>query len=104
PADQPLLLIPFTGVGVLLVCIFWVLLPQTTPHPHGEYVYTFEKKEVVMVEPKKILKNAEQILANAELVVIKLQDEKAGDSRASLEGGPLSLKAKEKNPEGKQEK
>lgn len=108
PADQPLLLTAFTGFGVVLVCIFWVLLPQTTPHPHEEYVYTFEKKEVVIVEPKKILKEAEQVLANAELVVIKLQDEKSGESgrssETSVEAGDLSLEAKEGKPEAKQGK
>jgi hypothetical protein len=80
PADQPLLLTAFTGVGVVLVFIFWGLMPATTPHPHDEYEYTFEKKDVVKVEPKKVLQEAEQVLAKAELVVKKLQDEKNGNS------------------------
>jgi hypothetical protein len=80
PADQPLLLTAFTGVGVVLIFIFWGIMPATTPHPHEEYEYTFEEKEVVIVEPKKVLKETEQVLAKAELVVKKLQDEKNGNS------------------------
>lgn len=101
PSDQPLLLTAFTGAGVVLVFIFWVLLPSTTPHPHEEYVYTFEKKEVVKVEPQKVLKEAAQVLANAELVVSKLQEEKSGNANTSSEPGDLSPKAK---PEKKAEK
>lgn len=85
PADQPLLLTAFTGAGVILVFIFWVILPSTTPHPHEEYVYTFEKKEVVVVEPKKVLNEAEQVLAKAELVVKKIQEEKNESSEKPAE-------------------
>ncbi|WNM59366.1 hypothetical protein [Candidatus Nitrospira allomarina] len=101
PSDQPLLLTAFTGAGVVLVFLFWVLLPPTTPHPHEEYVYTFEKKGVVKVEPQKVLKEAEQVLANAELVVSKLQEEKSGDTKTSLEAGEISPKA---IPENKTDK
>ncbi|MCA9498501.1 MAG: hypothetical protein MRJ67_04275 [Nitrospirales bacterium] len=103
PSDQPLLLTAFTGAGVLLVFLFWLLLPTTTPHPHEEYVYTFEKKEMVIVEPKKILQEAEQVLANAELVVTKLQDEKPPNSETSVEATSLSPEAKQKNKMGKQD-
>jgi len=85
PADQPLLLTAFTGAGVILVFIFWGILPSTTPHPHEEYVYTFEKKEVMVVEPKKVLKEAEQVLAKAELVVKKIQEEKNENSEKPAE-------------------
>ncbi len=102
PADQPLLLTAFTSVGVVLVFLFWVLLPSTTPHPHEEYVYTFEKKEKVIVEPKKILTEAEQVLANAELVVIKLQDGKPPDSKSSEKASELSPEAKQINKIGTQ--
>ncbi|HBP88605.1 MAG: hypothetical protein KC592_11705 [Nitrospira sp.] len=97
PLDQPLLLTAFTGVGVVLVFIFWGLLPSTTPHPHEEYVYSFEKKEVVKIEPQKVLKETEQVLANAELVVSKLQEEKSGDSETSGEASDLSPNAKQEN-------
>jgi hypothetical protein len=96
PADQPLLLTAFTGVGVVLIFIFWGIMPATTPHPHEEYQYTFEKKEVVIVEPKKVLQEAEQILAKAELVVKKLQDEKRGNSEKPSEKIEGSTDAKQK--------
>lgn len=102
PADQPLLLTAFTGVGVVLVFLFWVLLPSTTPHPHEEYVYTFEKKEKVLVEPKKILMETEQILANAELAVIKLQEEKPSDTDSTENSKDLSSENKQKNKIGTQ--
>jgi hypothetical protein len=96
PADQPLLLTAFTGVGVVLIFIFWGIMPATTPHPHEEYEYTFEKKEVAIVEPKKVLKEAEQVLAKAELVVKKLQDEKGGNSEKPAEAVESSPEAKQK--------
>jgi hypothetical protein len=95
PADQPLLLTAFTGVGVVLIFIFWGIMPATTPHPHEEYEYTFEEKEVVIVEPKKVLKEAEQVLAKAELVVKKLQDEKSGNSEKPSEKIEGSTDAKQ---------
>ncbi len=76
PADQPLLLTAFTGAGILLIFIFWGLMPPTTPHPHSEYEYTFEQKEEVVIEPKKVLQEAEQVLTKGELVLKKLKEEK----------------------------
>lgn len=96
PADQPLLLTAFTGFGVVLVFIFWILMPATTPHPHAEYEYTFDKKEVVIVEPKKVLTEAEQVLGRAELVVKKLQDEKDGKSENPAEAIEALPDAKQK--------
>ncbi|WP_447964274.1 hypothetical protein [Nitrospira sp. Ecomares 2.1] len=97
PADQPLLLTAFTGLGVVLVFLFWVLLPPTTPHPHEEYVYTFEKKEKEIVEPKKILMEAEQVLANAELAVLKLQEENPLDSESAVKSKDLPKESKQIN-------
>lgn len=94
PKDQPLLLTAFTGAGVVIILIFWVLLPPTTPHVHDEYVYSFEKKEEVVIEPKKILKEAEQVLSNAELVVTKLQEEKSKDSKTTKDQGDALPEAK----------
>ena len=96
PADQPLLLTAFTGVGVVLVFIFWGLMPATTPHPHAEYEYTFEKKEVKIVEPKKVLKETEQVLAKAELVVKKLQDEKGENQQKPADEIEASTEEKQK--------
>lgn len=81
PADQPLLLTAFTGAGVVLVFVFWTLLPSTTPHPHEEYQFISKGPKEEKVEPKKVLKEAEKVLAKAELVVKKLEEEKGGESK-----------------------
>jgi hypothetical protein len=100
PADQPLLLTAFTGAGVVLVFVFWALLPSTTPHPHEEYEFISKGPKEEKVEPKKVLKEAEKVLAKAELVVKKLEEEKSGESKESKEP-----KAKEKAaPEPQSEK
>ncbi len=78
PKDQPLMLMAFTGAGVILVFVFWTLLPSTTPHPHEEYEFISEGQKEEKVEPKKVLKEAEKVLAKAELVVKKLEEEKSG--------------------------
>lgn len=104
PADQPLLLTAFTGVGVVLIFIFWGIMPATTPHPHEEYEYTFEEKEVVIVEPKKVLKEAEQVLAKAELVIKKLQSETGENSEKPAENSEKPAEKKEASPEAKQVK
>lgn len=97
PTDQPLLLTAFTGIGVVLIFIFWGIMPATTPHPHEEYEYTFEKKEVVIIEPKKVLKETEKILAKADLVVKKLQEEKGESSGKPVEKIEASTEAKQEN-------
>jgi hypothetical protein len=95
PADQPLLLTAFTGAGVVLVFLFWAIMPATTPHPHEEYEYTYEIAEPVIVEPKKVLKEAEQVLGKAELVVQKLQEEEGGSAEKSGTKKETSTKAKQ---------
>ncbi len=83
PKDQPLLLTAFTGAGVVLVFVFWTLLPSTTPHPHEEYEFISEGEKDEKIIPKKVLKEAEKVLAKAELVVKKLEEEKSGESKDS---------------------
>jgi hypothetical protein len=80
PADQPLLLTAFTGAGVVLVFVFWALLPSTTPHPHEEYEFISKGPKEEKIEPEKVLKEAENVLAKAELVVKKLEEEKTDKS------------------------
>ena len=101
PKDQPLLLTAFTGAGVVLVFVFWALLPSTTPHPHEEYEFISTGAEEVKVEPKKVLKEAEKVLAKAELVVKKLEEEKGGESKDSKDQEPKEPAAKEPQPEKK---
>jgi len=85
PADQPLLLTAFTGAGVVLVFVFWALLPATTPHPHEEYEFISKGPKEEKVEPEKVLKEAEKVLAKAELVVKKLEEEKSDKSNGDKE-------------------
>ena len=103
PKDQTLLLTAFTGAGVILVFVFWVMLPSTTPHPHEEYEFISTGEKELKVEPKKVLKEAAKVLAKAELVVKKLEEEKNGESGESKESNDQS--AKEQNaPEGQIDK
>jgi hypothetical protein len=92
PKDQTLSLTAFTGAGVILVFVFWVLLPSTTPHPHEEYEFISTGEKEKKVEPKKILKEAEKILAKAELVVKKLEEEKSAESKEA-NGQPVKEQA-----------
>ena len=81
PRDQPLLLTAFTGSGVVLVLLFWGLLPVSTPHPHEEYEFVNVKKVEAKVEPKKVIQSAEQILARAEATLKELEKDKpAGEA------------------------
>ena len=81
PRDQPLLLTAFTGSGVVLVFLFWGLLPVSTPHPHEEYEFVNVKKVEAKVEPKKVIQSAEQILARAEATLKELEKDKpAGEA------------------------
>ena len=77
PADQGLLLTAFTFSGVVLVFLFWGLLPETTPHPHDEYEYTNVVKIEPPVKPLEVLKNTEKVLQKAELTIVELEKKKA---------------------------
>ncbi len=95
PKDQPLLLTAFTGAGVVLVFVFWALLPASTPHPHEEYEFISKGPKEVKVEPKKVLSEAEKVLAKAELVVKKLEEEKGEGSEGSKDQKTKDSSAKE---------
>ena len=75
PRDQPLLLTAFTGSGVVLIFLFWGLLPVSTPHPHEEYEFIDVKKAEETIVPKKVIKSAEQVLARAEATLKELEKE-----------------------------
>ena len=75
PRDQPLLLTAFTGTGVVLIFLFWGLLPVSTPHPHEEYEFIDAKKAEETVVPKKVMQSAEQVLARAEATLKELEKE-----------------------------
>ena len=95
PRDQPLLLTAFTGAGVVLVFVFWGLLPATTPHPHDEYEYTNVIKVEPPVKPLKVLKEAENVLVRADLTVKELEKKKEEESTS----GKSKKKAKAPNKE-----
>ncbi len=96
PKDQTLLLTAFTGAGVILVFVFWVLLPSTTPHPHEDYEFISTGIEEEQVDPKKVLKEAAKVLAKAELVVKKLEEEKNGESKDSKDQSAKEQASSEK--------
>ena len=73
PRDQPLLLTAFTGSGVVLIFLFWGLMPVSTPHPHEEYEFVNVKKVEAKIEPKKVIQSAEQVLARAEATLKELE-------------------------------
>ena len=94
PSDQTLLLTSFTGVGVVLVFLFWGLLPSTTPHPHDEYEYTHVVNVEPPVKPKKVLKETEKVLKRAQLTVAELEKKKEeeGNKEGSPKGSPEGSK------------
>jgi len=93
PKDQPLLLTAFTGVGVVLVVLFWGLLPVSTPHPHEDYEFIDVKKVERKIVPKDVIKSAEKVLARAEATIKELEKD-----------NPTVDKPKdEKNPAAKEE-
>jgi len=75
PRDQPLWLTAFTGTGVVLIFLFWGLLPVSTPHPHEEYEFIDAKKAEKEIVPKEVIKSAEQVLARAEATLKELEKE-----------------------------
>ncbi len=101
PADQPLLLTALTGAGVVLAFVFWALIPSTTPHPHEEYEFISSGQKEVKVEPKKVLKEAEKVVAKAELVEKKLEEEKSGESKNADDKKVEEAATKDTKPEKK---
>lgn len=73
PRDQPLLLTAFTGTGVVLIMVFWGLIPVSTPHPHEEYEFVDARKVEKKIVPKKVIQSAEQVLARAEATLKELE-------------------------------
>ncbi len=66
PKDQPLLLTVCTGTAVVLIALFWALLPVSTPHPHEEYEFVHVNKAEQRIVPRDVITNTEQILSRAE--------------------------------------
>lgn len=71
PKDQPLVLTGFVATGVLLVFLFWAVMPVTTPHPHE--LYRKEPVKVEVFKPAEALQRTEQLIAQAESAVKALE-------------------------------
>jgi len=71
PADQPLLLTAFTATGVVLVFLFWAVMPVTTPHPHE--LYQKEPPKIEFFKPAEVLQRTEKLIAQAESAVKALE-------------------------------
>lgn len=81
PSDQPLVLTVFVLSGIVLVLLFWGLMPVKTPHPHE--MYRPEPAKVVKpVMPTEVIEKTETIIAQAEASVKALEDKsKKGPGR-----------------------
>ena len=71
PSDQPLVLTGFTATGVLLVLLFWAVMPVTTPHPHE--LYRKEPAKVEVFKPAEALQRTEKLIAQADSAVKTLE-------------------------------
>jgi hypothetical protein len=71
PADQALLLTAFTATGVVLVFLFWAVMPVTTPHPHE--LYQKEPPKIEFFKPAEALLRTEKLIAQAESAVKALE-------------------------------
>ena len=101
PRDQTLLLTAFVGAGVVLVFLFWGLLPETTPHPHDEYEYTNVVKIEPPVKPLEVLKNTEKVLKKAELAIVELEKEKDAEGDTNEKDGKKQEKVQAKGQQAK---
>ncbi len=90
PKDQPLFLTAFTGVGVVLVVLFWGLLPVSTPHPHEEYEFIDVKKVERKIVPKDVIKSAEKVLARAEATIKELEKDNPTVDKPKDEKNPAA--------------
>ncbi len=97
PKDQPLLLTAFTGTGVVLAFVFWGLIPVSTPHPHEEYEFIERQEKAPKIVPKDVLKETEKVLAKAEAVVKKLEEEKSGEDKSTEKSEPKKDVEKKKD-------
>ncbi len=98
PADPPLLLTAFVGTGLLLVLLFWGVMPVTTPHPHEDYKGKLAAKKVEPpFKPTDALDKADRLLAKAEAALEALEAKKQAEEREKPQAkGPKEGKPGEK--------
>lgn len=98
PKDQPLFLTAFTGVGVVLVVLFWGLLPVSTPHPHEDYEFIDVKKVERKIVPKDVIKIAEKVLARAEATIKELEKKNPEVDKPKDEKNPAAKEEPKPSP------
>lgn len=90
PSDQPLLLTVFTAAGVILVLLFWAVMPVTTPHPNEEYGKPAVKAEPPF-KPTEALQKTEKLITQAEasleVLEAKVKDEAKGKGQGKAKAG-----------------
>ncbi|WP_447974223.1 hypothetical protein [Nitrospira sp. Kam-Ns4a] len=87
PADPPLLLTAFVGTGVLLVFLFWGVMPVTTPHPHEEYKGKQAAKKVEPpFKPTEVLDKTDKLIAKAEAALEALEAKKQAEEQGQSKG------------------
>lgn len=99
PKDQPLFLTAFTGVGVVLVVLFWGLLPVSTPHPHEDYEFIDVKKVERKIVPKDVIKSAEKVLARAEATIKELEKDNPTVDKPKDEKNPAAKEEPKPSPQ-----
>lgn len=90
PSDQPLLLTVFTAAGVILVLLFWAVMPVTTPHPNEEYGKPAVKAEPPF-KPTEALQKTEKLITQAEasleVLEARVKDEAKGKGQGKAKTG-----------------
>jgi hypothetical protein len=98
PADQGLTLTALTAAGVVLSVLFWLALPESTPHPH-ECCKKPEVKTQPPYKPVEALTKNERIIAQLAAQVEAIEKQKAEEEAGKDKGKAGKAKAAEKAAE-----
>ncbi len=85
PADQGLMLTALTAAGVVLSVLFWVGLPESTPHPH-ECCKKPEVKAQPPYKPMEALTKSERIITQLAAQVEAIEKQKAEEEVSKDKG------------------
>lgn len=101
PADQGLMLTALTAAGVVLSVLFWVALPESTPHPH-ECCKKPEVKAQPPYKPVEALTKSERIItqlaAQVEAIEKQKAEEEVGKDKGKAGKSKPAVKDGEKGP------
>ena len=78
PKDPNLYLTVFTGIGVTVVMVFWLLTPVYTPHLE-------EAEHAASVKPEQALGQVDAMLTAAEKILAEMNAEE-GEEKAKSQG------------------